>query len=59
MIKYNKENTNKLAEMLLTPPTSKITTLGNLMHMEFSTQNAYIATYIEDAVSKGVFKTIA
>ena len=41
IIKYQKGNTNKLANMLSRPPTSKITTLGTLMHMDPFTHDAY------------------
>ena len=55
VIKYKKGSTNKLAYMLSWPPTSKITTLGNLMHMEPFTHDAYKEEYIEDEYFKDVF----
>jgi hypothetical protein len=41
VIKYKKGITNKLKNMLLRPPTSKITALGTLMHMEPFTHDAF------------------
>ena len=37
-------------------PTSKITTLGTMMHMDPFTHDAYIEAYIEDEDSKEVFQ---
>jgi hypothetical protein len=55
IIKYKKGSTNKLVDMLSRPPTSKITTLGTLMHMEPFTHDAYKEAYIEDEDFKEVF----
>ena len=55
LIKYKKSNTNKLAEMLSKLPTSKITTLLNLMHMEPFTHDVYREAYLEDEEFKEVF----
>jgi hypothetical protein len=55
VIKYNKGRTNKLADMLSRPPTSKILALGTLMHMEPFTHYAYIEAYTEDDDCKEVF----
>ena len=41
VIKYKKGNTNKLVDMISRPPTSMITALGTLMHMEPFTHDAY------------------
>jgi hypothetical protein len=39
--KYKKGNTNNLVDMLLREPTSKITTLGTLMHTYPFTHDSY------------------
>lgn len=44
-IKYKKNSTNKLVDMLSRPPTSKITALGNLLHMKPLPHNAYQEKY--------------
>jgi hypothetical protein len=44
--------------MLSRPPTSKITTLGTLMHMEPFTLNAYKEVYTKDEDFKEVFQQI-
>jgi hypothetical protein len=54
VIKYKKGNTNMLAYMLSRPPTSNIIALGNLMHMEPFTYDAYI----EDDDFKEVFQQL-
>jgi hypothetical protein len=41
VIKYKKDITNKLEDILLRPPAYKITTLGDLMHVEPFTHDAY------------------
>jgi hypothetical protein len=56
VIKYKKGSKNKLADILSKPPTSKITTLGNLMHMDPFTNDAYKEAYIEDEDFKEVFQ---
>ena len=56
IIKYKKGSTNKLADMLSWPPTSNITTLGTLMHMEPFSHDAYKEEYIEDEDFKEVFQ---
>ena len=56
VIKYNKGITNKLDEIISRPPTSNITSLGTLMHMEPFTHDAYIEVYIEDEDFKEVFQ---
>jgi hypothetical protein len=55
VIKYKKGSINKLADMLSQPPTSKITALGTLMHMDPFTHDAYGETYIEDEEFKELF----
>jgi hypothetical protein len=56
--KYKKGNTNKLADMLSQPPTSKITAMGTLMHMEPFTHGAYKEAYTEDEDFKEVFQQL-
>jgi hypothetical protein len=56
VIKYKKGSTNKLVDMLSRPPTSNITTLGTLMHMEPFTHDAYKEAYSEDEDFKEVFQ---
>jgi len=56
VIKYKKANKNKLAYMLSRSPTSKITTLGTLMHMESFTHDAYKEAYSEDEDFKEVYQ---
>jgi hypothetical protein len=46
VIKYKKENKIKLEDMLSRPPTTNITTLGTLMHMDPFTYDAYVKAYI-------------
>jgi hypothetical protein len=58
VIKYKKGSTNKLADMLSQPPTSNITTLGTLMHMDPFTHDAYKEAYIEDEDFKEVFQQL-
>jgi hypothetical protein len=58
VIKYKKGNTNKLADMLSRPPTSNITTLGTLMHMDPFTHDAYKEAYTEDEDFKEVFQQL-
>lgn len=48
LIKYNNGNKNKLVDMLSTPPASKITILGTLVHMEPFTHETYKEAHIED-----------
>jgi hypothetical protein len=55
VIKYKKGSINKFAYMLSRPPTSKITTLATLMHMEPFTHDVYNEAYIEDEDFKEVF----
>jgi hypothetical protein len=45
----------KLEYMLTRTPTSNITFLGNLMHMDPFTHDAYKEAYIEDEDFKEVF----
>jgi hypothetical protein len=54
VIKYNKGRTNKFADMLSGPPTSKIITLGTLIHMEPFTHDAYKEEYTKDGLQGGV-----
>jgi hypothetical protein len=58
VIKYKKVSTNKLADMLSWPATSKITALGTLMHMEPFTHDAYKEAYTEDEDFKEVFQQL-
>jgi hypothetical protein len=44
---YYKGNTNKLVDIILMPPTYEIVSLGNLMHMDPSTHDAYKESYIK------------
>lgn len=55
VIKYKKENTNKLDGMLSRPPTLKIITLVTLMHIELFTHDAYREAYSGDEDFKEVF----
>ena len=55
VIKYKKGILSKLESMLSRPPTSNITSLGNLMHMDPFTHDAYKEAYIEDEDFKEVF----
>jgi hypothetical protein len=55
VIKYNKGITNTLADMFSRPPTSNITNLGTLMHMDPFTYDAYKETYGEDEYFKEMF----
>jgi hypothetical protein len=56
--KYKKDSTNKLVDMLSRPPTSKITALVTLVHMEPFTHDAYKETYTEDEDFKEVFRQL-
>jgi hypothetical protein len=58
VIKYKKENTYKLVDMLSRPPTSKVTTLGNLMYMEPFTHDVYKEAYIKDEDFQEVFQQL-
>jgi hypothetical protein len=58
VIKYKKGSTNNLAYMLSRPPTSKITTLGTLMHMDPFTHDAYREAYTKDEDFKEVFRKL-
>jgi len=51
-----KGNANKLENMISRPPTSKVTTLGTLMHMESFTHDAYKEAYTKDEDFKEVFQ---
>jgi hypothetical protein len=55
VIKYKKGTTNKLVGVLSRPPTSKITALETMMHMDPFTHDAYKEAYIEDEDFKEVF----
>jgi hypothetical protein len=55
-IKYKKGCTNNLAYILSRPLTSKITTLGTLMHMEPFTHDAYKEAYTKYGDFKEVFQ---
>jgi len=57
VIKYKKDNANKLADMLSSPPTSKITNLGTLTHMDPFTHDAYREEYLEDEDFKEVYQS--
>lgn len=56
VIKYKKEITNKLDDILSRPPTSKITALWNLMHMGSFTHDAYKEAHLEDEYFKEVYQ---
>jgi hypothetical protein len=56
VIKYKKGSTNKLAGMILRPPTPNITALETLMEMEPFTHDAYKYAYREDEDFKQVFQ---
>ena len=56
VIKYNKDNTNKLENMLSRPPTSNIIDLRTLMHMEPFTHDTYKEAYKENQDLKEMFK---
>jgi hypothetical protein len=56
VIKYKKGKTNKSAYILSRTPTSKITALGTLMHVDPFTHDAYREVYIEDEDFKKVFQ---
>ena len=56
VIKYKKRSTNKLANMLSRSPTSKITSLGTLMHIEPFNHDAYREAYSDDEYFKEVFQ---
>jgi hypothetical protein len=58
VIQYKKCITNKLAYMLSRPPTSKITTLGNLIHMDPFTHDAYKEAYTKYEYFKEVFQQL-
>jgi len=58
VIKYNKRRKNKLAKMISRPPTSNITTLGTLMHMDPFTRDAYREAYLEDDDFKEVYQQL-
>ena len=58
VIKYKKGSTNRLADMLSRPPTSKITSLGTLMHMDPFTRDTYRETYLEDEDFKEVYQQL-
>jgi len=58
VIKYNKGNTNNLADMLSWPPTSKITYFGTLMHMDPFNHDAYKEAYTEYEDFKEVFQQL-
>jgi hypothetical protein len=47
VIKYKKGSINKFEDMFSRPPTSKITTLGTLIHMDPFTHDAYKEVYTE------------
>jgi hypothetical protein len=44
--------------MLSMPPTSKVTTLGSLMHMDPFTHDAYEEAYTEDEDFQDVFQQL-
>jgi len=58
VIKYKKGSTNKLVDMLSRSPTSKITALGNLMHMDTFTHDAYRESYSKDGDFKEVYQQL-
>ena len=58
VIKYKKGNKNKLTDMISRPPTSKITALGTLMHMDLFTHDAYREVYLEDEDFKVVYQQL-
>ena len=53
--KYKKGSTNKLVDMLSRPPTSKITTWGTLIHMDYFTHDAFKEASTKDEDFKDVF----
>ena len=55
VIKYKKGNTNKLADILSKPPTSNITALGTLMHIQPFTHDTYREAYSKDEDFKKVY----
>lgn len=58
VIKCKKGNTYKLVSMLSSPPTSNITSLETLMHMEPFTHDAYIEVYIKNEEFEEVFDSL-
>ena len=54
VIKYKKDIIDELTEMLSRPPTSKVTILGTLVHMEPFTHDAYRKACSEDEDFKEV-----
>ena len=56
VIKYKKGSTNKFVNMISRPPTSKITDLGALMHMESFTHDAYREAYSKGEDFKEVYQ---
>ena len=56
IIKYKKGITNKLSDILSRTPTSKITTLKILIHMEPFSHGAFKEEYVEDEEFKEVFQ---
>lgn len=58
MIGYKKGRKNKLDDLLLVPPTSKITTFGTLMHVEPFTCDAFKEAYSEDDNFREVFQQL-
>jgi hypothetical protein len=57
-IKYKKGSTNNLKYIPSRRPTSNISTLGTLMHMDPFTHDAYKHAYIENEDFKEVFQQL-
>jgi len=51
-------STNKLEDMISRPPTSKITALGTLLHLEPFTHYAYREAYSEYEDFKEVYQQL-
>jgi hypothetical protein len=58
VIKYKKDSTHKLADMISIPPTSNIITLVTLMHMDHFTHDAYREEYTKYEDFKEVFQQL-
>jgi hypothetical protein len=55
-INYNKGSTNKSVDIISRPPTSNITSLVTMMHMESLTHDAYKEAYTKYEDFKEVFQ---
>jgi hypothetical protein len=58
IIKYKNGIINNLENILSKPPTSNITSLKNLMHMDPFTHDAYKYAYIKDEDFKEMFQQL-